>query len=160
MADREKVIKGPECCILTSPSACRGCPYRGTPDDYPFCVHQRLQVDTLKLLEKESMTPFEVLERISSSYGGKQIFFQQKNGTIYDRYEAEYITLEEAVDRMAARLSSEAAETEIANRDRLAQATKQAEDWMSKAPYLCYDIAKELIAAAKEVTHDETDATR
>ncbi len=39
--------------------------------------------------------------------------------------------------------------------ERLAQATKQAEDWMSKAPYLCYDIAKELIAAAKEVTKYE-----
>ena len=35
--------------------------------------------------------------------------------------------------------------------ERLAQATKQAEGWMSKAPYLCYDLAKELIEAAKEV---------
>ncbi len=47
------------------------------------------------------MTPFEVLEMISSAYAGKQIFFQQKNGMIYDRYNAEYITLEEAVGRMA-----------------------------------------------------------
>ena len=44
--------------------------------------------------------------------------------------------------------------------ERLAQATKQAEDWMSKAPYLCYDIAKELIAAAKEVTNDATGNNR
>ena len=37
---------------------------------------------------------------------------------------------------------------------RLAKATADAEDWMKKAPYLCYDLAKELIAAAKEVTND------
>ena len=37
--------------------------------------------------------------------------------------------------------------------ERLAKATADAENWMSKAPYLCYDLAKELIAAAKEVAH-------
>ena len=36
--------------------------------------------------------------------------------------------------------------------ERLAKATAEAENWMKKAPYLCYDLAKELIAAAKEVT--------
>lgn len=35
--------------------------------------------------------------------------------------------------------------------ERLAKATAEAEEFMSKAPYLCYDIAKELIEAAKEV---------
>ena len=50
---------------------------------------------------KESLTPFDVLEIISSSYGGKQIFFQEKNGMIYDRYKGEYITLEDAVYKMA-----------------------------------------------------------
>jgi len=37
--------------------------------------------------------------------------------------------------------------------ERLAKATAEAENWMSKAPYLCYDLAKKLIAAAKEATH-------
>lgn len=37
---------------------------------------------------------------------------------------------------------------------RLAKATAEAEDWLKKAPYLCYDLAKELIEAAKEVTQD------
>ena len=49
----------------------------------------------------DDLTPFDVLEIISSSYAGKQIFFQEKNGMIYDRYNGEHITLEEAVDRMA-----------------------------------------------------------
>ena len=47
------------------------------------------------------LTPFDVLYIISCSYAGKQIFFQEKNGMIYDRYNQEYITLEEAVYRMA-----------------------------------------------------------
>ena len=41
------------------------------------------------------------------------------------------------------------------NMERLAKATADAEDWIKKAPYLCYDLAKELIAAAKEVTKYE-----
>ena len=54
-----------------------------------------------KQIKEESITPFEVLDIISSSYGGKQIFFQEENGMIYDRYKCEYITLEDAVYRMA-----------------------------------------------------------
>lgn len=49
----------------------------------------------------DDLTPFDVLYIISCSYAGKQIFFQEKNGMIYDRYNQECITLEEAVDRMA-----------------------------------------------------------
>lgn len=37
--------------------------------------------------------------------------------------------------------------------ERLAKATTEAEEFMSKAPYLCYDLAKELIVAAKEVIY-------
>ena len=46
-------------------------------------------------------TAFDVLNEISSSYYGKQMFFLQDNGFVYDRYKAEYITFEEAVSRMA-----------------------------------------------------------
>lgn len=49
----------------------------------------------------DELTPFDVLETISSSYGGKQIFFLQDNGMIYDRNECDYVTLETAVRRMA-----------------------------------------------------------
>ena len=37
--------------------------------------------------------------------------------------------------------------------NRLAKAADEAEAFMKKAPYLCYDHAKSLIAAAKEVIH-------
>jgi hypothetical protein len=37
--------------------------------------------------------------------------------------------------------------------ERLAKATAEAEEFMSKAPYLCYDLANELIEAAKEVIY-------
>lgn len=36
--------------------------------------------------------------------------------------------------------------------ERLTKATAEAEEFMSKAPYLCYDLAKELIDAAKAPT--------
>ena len=47
------------------------------------------------------LTPFDVLDIISSSYYGKQMIFLQDNGLIYDRYKCEYITFDEAVSRMA-----------------------------------------------------------
>lgn len=59
------------------------------------------------MAENDELTPFDVLDIISSSYAGKQIFFQQNNGMIYDRYEADYVTLEEAVYRMAERVGDD-----------------------------------------------------
>lgn len=35
--------------------------------------------------------------------------------------------------------------------EKLAEAVERAEDWMKKAPYLCFDLAMDLIEAAKEV---------
>lgn len=61
----------------------------------------------ITMKDENGMTPFDVLEIISSSYGGKQIFFQQSDGRIYDRYENDYITLEEAVYRMARRVGDD-----------------------------------------------------
>lgn len=52
-------------------------------------------------MRDDDLTPFDVLEIISSSYAGKQIFFQEKSGIIYDRYNSDHITLEESVHRMA-----------------------------------------------------------
>ncbi len=65
MPDREKVIKGLECCTSPSPSYCRQCSYKGKPDDYPHCVHNRLQPDALALLKAQEprvMTLEEVIE--------------------------------------------------------------------------------------------------
>ena len=45
------------------------------------------------------LTAWDVFEIITSAYGGKQIYFMQKNGMVYDRYKAEYITFEEAINR-------------------------------------------------------------
>lgn len=54
--------------------------------------------------KKEELTAFEVLDIISSAYAGKQIFFLEPSGVVYDRYEGEYVTLEDAVYRMAERV--------------------------------------------------------
>lgn len=101
MPDKDKVITA--LAICTGKCKCFGCWYgRNNPD---FRCQDRLKEDALALLReennKEKLTPFDVLEIISSAYGGKQIFFQQNNGTIYDRYKGDYVTLEEAVYRMA-----------------------------------------------------------
>lgn len=53
MPDLENAIKGLECCTSPSPSYCRQCPYKGKPDDYPHCVHDRLQPDALALLKAQ-----------------------------------------------------------------------------------------------------------
>lgn len=47
------------------------------------------------------MTPFDVLDQISARYWGKQMYFLQNNGMVYDRYNGDYVTLEEAVERFA-----------------------------------------------------------
>ena len=98
MADREKVINE---LVEHIESAL------AVDSDYVDCVRTDLLQTVVGLLKEqkqikeESITPFEVLDIISSSYGGKQIFFQEENGMIYDRYKCEYITLEDAVYRMA-----------------------------------------------------------
>ena len=50
------------------------------------------------------MTPFDVLDQISASYYGKQLFFLQDNGTVYNRYTGLYTTLEQAVEWFASYL--------------------------------------------------------
>lgn len=50
-------------------------------------------------LEESNDAAWDVFEAITSAYGGKQIFFREKNGTVYDRYNSEYITFDEAMNR-------------------------------------------------------------
>ena len=79
MADREKIIKGLECCILRNPddhTRCSQCPYSGN------CVN-RLKIDALELLKDE---PSEVLnvEKFSCYHGncpacGKKIHYKNTN---------------------------------------------------------------------------------
>lgn len=51
--DRNKVIKALECCASPSPSVCRGCPYKHTPDKYPLC-NDELCRDALALLKEQA----------------------------------------------------------------------------------------------------------
>lgn len=59
--DIEKVIKGLEMCTKPAPSYCRQCPYRNIPDDYPHCVHDRLQQDALALLKEQHELMFGMI---------------------------------------------------------------------------------------------------
>ena len=61
----------------------------------------------MQVSEEVLMTQFDVLDQISSSYWGKRMYFLQDNGMVYDRYNADYITLEMAVQRFAKMISEE-----------------------------------------------------
>ena len=56
----------------------------------------------------DGYSPIDVLVELSSAYYGKQMFFQQDDGTVYDRNTDEYISFDEAVSRMAKILSDDA----------------------------------------------------
>lgn len=58
-----------------------------------------LMLEAARRLEEERDAAWDVFETITSAYGGKQIFFKQEDGMVYDRYKAEYITFEEAIIR-------------------------------------------------------------
>ena len=60
---------------------------------------ERLKVNVDALLKERSSDAFEVLDNISSAYYGKQMYFMQDNGMIYDRYNCDYTTFDEAVNR-------------------------------------------------------------
>lgn len=63
--------------------------------------------ERVSIMSKNGMTAWELFEMITSAYGGKQIFFRQENGIIYDRYKADYITFNEALSRFCAMIGDD-----------------------------------------------------
>lgn len=57
MADREKVIKGLECCFDYYEAQCEKCPYQATEEEKKIvdwdCHHDDLQRDALELLKEQ-----------------------------------------------------------------------------------------------------------
>lgn len=52
MTDREKVIKGLECCAQMAGEACRKCPYTNECEDGLFAGSAHLAADALTLLRE------------------------------------------------------------------------------------------------------------
>lgn len=50
---------------------------------------------------RQEEVAFQVLERISSAYCGKQVYFWQDDGRVYSRNTCRYLTVSEAVDEFA-----------------------------------------------------------
>ena len=50
------------------------------------------------------LTPFDVLEILNTAYWGKQMYFLQDDGKVYDRLIGDYVSLEIAINRFAERL--------------------------------------------------------
>ena len=55
MADLDTIMNDLELCTHPTPSACRKCTHKGTPDDCPHCF-MRLAADALELIKKLSST--------------------------------------------------------------------------------------------------------
>lgn len=55
----------------------------------------------------DEMTAFDVLDTIALAWHGKQMYFQQEDGSIYSRYDHSYMPLENAVNELAHQLTAE-----------------------------------------------------
>lgn len=55
----------------------------------------------------DEMTAFDVLDTISLAWDGKQMYFQEEDGSIYSRYDGFCMTLDDAVTEFANRLAPE-----------------------------------------------------
>lgn len=64
------------------------------------CICEAEAVDALCELPTVDAVPVDFLKAISSRMYGKERFFRQTNGTWYDREQADYISLEEMMDRI------------------------------------------------------------
>ena len=58
MADLDTIMNDLELCTHPTPSACRKCTHKGTPDDCPHCF-MRLAADALELIKEQKRTNVE-----------------------------------------------------------------------------------------------------
>lgn len=78
--------------------------YLGNCDGCRYNRQSMAKWENLPTVDAErqmALAAFEVLDRLSAARYGKQAFFMQDNGMVYDRFVCDYITLEKAIDRMA-----------------------------------------------------------
>ncbi len=83
------------------------CQISGTSRGYNFNTRDGRMVDCPMREATEvtdTMTPFDVLDTLGAAWAGKQCFFEQEDGRIYDRFECDYIDFDTAVNRMSKRL--------------------------------------------------------
>ena len=110
MPDRENVIRALELCrYYPDPGqekkwyhSCLKCPYCTDRNGMEMNCNQ-LYTDALALLREPSA--WDVFETITTAFDGKQTFFRQDSGTVYDRYSGDYCTFDEAVQRFARRVA-------------------------------------------------------
>lgn len=77
MADREKVIKGLECC--NNPNDHENCPYNGAPH-YNICTHQLL-TDAIELLKKQEPRVLTTDELFYMEHKG--VYLERRNSQVY-----------------------------------------------------------------------------
>ena len=80
MTEREKVIKGLECCIKRNPDdkmRCNECPYEGA------CLN-RLKADALVLLKAQE--PMVITPETMDAMSRRPVWLETKNGRVYNGY--------------------------------------------------------------------------
>ena len=84
--------KADNMCVEFEGEKCAGC-------EYYFCVRE---ISKLPAVDAE----WELFQRITAAYYGKQMFFLQDDGRVYDRWEARYhATTDAAIDAFILRIS-------------------------------------------------------
>ena len=95
MANRDKVIKGLECCTKFSDRTCKDCPYQPAIAKIDYLCYNNLMLDAMELLKEPGprvLTLEEVLsgdecwfEYINGSYGYADVYIQDNKTAIIHR---------------------------------------------------------------------------
>lgn len=98
----EEIKKGLNHC---SEDGCKGCNYKEDCDMADgFSV---LAFDALAYIKQLEAREWDLFDLLSSAWFGKRCYFQQDNGTVYSRVSGEYMTLDQAIDEFAGKLTNE-----------------------------------------------------
>lgn len=87
MPDKQKVIKGLECCIVRNPDdkmRCSECPYR---DPGTYCLN-RLKMDALEVIKAAGPTEQEIAHAVNNVDRPEDVTFEQFAGVIANVCEA------------------------------------------------------------------------
>ena len=98
----EEIKKGLECCNTVGAN-CDDCPYDG---ECMLPFGNNPERDALAYIEQLERREWELFERLSSAWFGKQCYFKQDDGTVYSRQSCKYLTFDQAIEEFEEMLVS------------------------------------------------------
>lgn len=73
----------------------------------PYDYKEDIAVDSLAYIKQLEAREWDLFDLLSSAWFGKRYYFRQDNGTVYSRASCEYLTLDQAIDEFAGKLTNE-----------------------------------------------------